>query len=138
MGLFGAKLSELISLSLFATVRNDRHTDTTTRLKQTCGLLCSVLVLSLFSLFPFVHFSNLFGGFATGFLLGMVIFAKYIEDEAQTVVWGCLGFVGLVLELFCTLYAMYEGDDLQLNVELSDVCEYFAVLYNDGYECTCS
>lgn len=136
MGLFGAKLSEILSLSLFETVRHERDFGDDVRLEQLGGLLCSSLVVGLFALIPYVEWSGHMGGLMAGFLIGMIIFSRYINSWTFAFLWGGAGFFGTV---FLSVYGMrFLLDEVEVDKSLADPCTLYAGLHSDGYSCGCS
>ena len=136
MGLFGAKLSEILSISLFETVRHERDFGDDVRLEQLGGILCSSLVVGLFALIPYVEWSGHMGGLMAGFLIGMIIFSRYINSWTFAILWGGAGFFGTV---FLSVYGMkFLLSDVDVDKSLADPCTLYAGLHSDGYSCGCS
>ena len=135
MGLFGAKLAEVFMFSCFCVERIGGSSSHGMRMEQLSGVLCSVSIISLFSLIPYVDWAGHLGGLLVGFLVGLCIFSSQIDGIFVKCLWGTAGFLGLVGLLVYTVTYMYTT--MEFNPELKDVCQFYRQLYREGYECTC-
>lgn len=139
MGLYGAKLSEVMCLTFFDTMGKgvDLLGDTM-RIEQLAGVLCSGAVVCLFSLIPYVDWAGHLGGLGAGFVVGMAIFAKRIRSTAWKILWGGLGIILASSGFGYGLYYLFGTGEVQPDEELADACEYFRRLFVEGYDCACS
>lgn len=139
MGLYGAKLSEVMCLAFFDTMGKDIDLlGDTMRIEQLAGVLCSGAVVCLFSLIPYVDWAGHLGGLGAGFVVGMTIFAKRIRSTAWKILWGGLGIILVSLGFGYGLYYLFGKGEVQPDEELADACEYFRRLFVEGYDCACS
>uniref|UniRef100_A0A7S2N158 rhomboid protease n=1 Tax=Helicotheca tamesis TaxID=374047 RepID=A0A7S2N158_9STRA len=135
MGIFGAKLAEVATMSLFQTKLRRGELGNLVRLEQVGGVMCAVLVVGLFTLIPFVDLSGHFGGLCGGFVSGVVLFSGRLRSLFLKFFWS---LAGIVLFVFGCIYSLiYLFQNVQANEELGDVCEYFRRLYAEGYNCEC-
>jgi membrane associated rhomboid family serine protease len=135
MGLFGAKLSEVVLRAC------DRHTTqqdvvaATVRKEQCCVVTASVLIVMAFSFIPFVDWAAHLGGLLAGIVVGMAIFALDIPGIGWKVAWLIVGGTATAAYFIATLTYMYSGQ-VQVIDELRDVCGYYKENFAD-YECNC-
>lgn len=141
MGLFGAKISEVLALSLFDTRRRGGGGNSTVgagdavRLEQVSGVLCSVAIVSLFSFIPYVDWSGHMGGLAVGFAVGTFLFSSILKHICWLLLWGLIGLGLVAASLGYGFYYLYT--EVEADEELGDPCEYFRRLFSEGYECEC-
>mmetsp|Transcript_15922 Transcript_15922/g.22684 ORF Transcript_15922/g.22684 Transcript_15922/m.22684 type:complete len:138 (-) Transcript_15922:244-657(-) len=135
MGLFGAKISEITSLTFFETVRLDRDYGDSFRKDQLGGILCSLSIVFVITFFPFVDWISQVGGFATGFFLGMIIFARYFQKWIWAILWGGSGLFVILFGFICC--ALIMTSEVIPDDDLGDVCIYFGYLHNENYDCNC-
>jgi membrane associated rhomboid family serine protease len=133
MGIFGAKLAQIIGWTLF-DLRNRAYYDAV-RLDQLGGLMCSISMLSILSFFTYIDWAGQVGGLLTGFLAGMFLFSHPIDSAVARFLWGTTGFLGLLgggLALsYLLVYEIVPDEDL------ADACSYFRNLYPEDYDCEC-
>jgi membrane associated rhomboid family serine protease len=132
MGLLGAKLAQATSHMVF----DIQKTEYEIRLEQMSGIMCSLAMLSLLSFVTYIDWSANAGGLVTGFLLGMMLFCKPIDDVPSRVVWCLMGLMGLVMGGYVFGRMLFEQQDM-LDAELADPCNYFRRLFPEGYDCEC-
>lgn len=135
MGLFGAKLGEVFMFSCFCVEHIDRKSTHGMRMEQLSGALCSVAILSLFSLIPYVDWAGHLGGLGVGFLVGLCIFSANIDGVFIKCLWGTFGIVSLIGGLAYAVFYIYT--EMQFDNQLLNVCNYYRQLYREGYECQC-
>ena len=136
MGLFGAKLSEVLCIFFFTLSRKNAYKVHNIRMEQFGGVFCSLSVITLFSFIPFIDWAGHIGGFCAGFFIGMIIFSSQIESRLCRLLWGVAGFLSMILFFvggLIQLYTVVEPDE-----SLADVCQYYRAYYYEGYECICS
>jgi membrane associated rhomboid family serine protease len=133
MGLFGAKIAQVISWTAFE-LQTSAYYDSV-QLDQLGGVMCSAALVSIMSLFTYIDWSGHMGGLAAGFLGGMLIFCKPIESTCIRILWGGTGLLGLLggacLLGYILLYETFPDEDL------ADACSYFRNLFPEGYDCEC-
>ena len=135
MGLFGAKLGEVFMFSCFCVEHIDRKSSHGMRMEQLSGALCSVAILSLFSLIPYVDWAGHLGGLGVGFLVGLCIFSANIDGVLVKCLWGTFGIVTLIGGLAYAIFYIYT--EMEFDNQLQNVCNYYRQLYREGYECQC-
>ena len=132
MGLFGAKLAEVVTQVCFEFNRGE---DESIRLEQLSSVLCSLSVILGLSFFTYIDWSAHMGGMATGFLVGMISFARPIRNRLSRTLWRLLGIILLFSGLPLAFYIFLEM--VEPDPELADTCEYYRNLYAEGYDCSC-
>lgn len=136
VGLFGAKLAEMLVVSAFETTRNRGDPSAHRfRVEQLTGALCSVSILSLFIFVPFVDWAGHMGGLGSGFFLGLMVFSCNVKNWCGRVFVWLIGFSAFVTGFLYSGYYLYMEMDFDLG--LRDACEYFRQIYREGYDCTC-
>jgi membrane associated rhomboid family serine protease len=134
MGLFGAKFAQVLGWTCF-DVHGDKYYDAI-HLDKLGGVMCSTALISMLSLFTYIDWAGHMGGLGAGFLGGMWLFCKPIENLCVRILWGGTGLLGLVGGAASLGYLMmYE---LNPDEDLADACEYFRNLYPEGYDCECA
>ena len=131
MGLFGAKIAQVITWTAF-DIRSSYFDST--QLDQLGGVMCSAALVSLLSFVTYIEWSGHMGGFSAGFFAGMFAFSSPIASRRIRLVWGLTGLAGLFIGAF---YLGYEMIKLYPDEELGDACQYFRNLYPEGYNCEC-
>ena len=130
MGLFGAKIAQVISWSCFEIQQNVQ-----VHLDQLGGVMCSAAIISILSCFTYIDLAGHMGGLGAGFLAGMFVFSNQIESTCIRILWGGTGLLGLLgasgLVGYLLLFETYADP------ELGDACSYFRNLYPEGYDCEC-
>ena len=133
MGLFGAKLSQITSWSCFDLQIGTSYESV--KLDHLSGLLCSTAVVSILSFFTYIDWAGHVGGLFTGFMAGMIFFARPIKSLCARFLWAFSGLLGLGLGAAGLVYMiMYE---ISPDAELADACSYFRNLFPEGYDCEC-
>lgn len=133
MGLFGAKIAQAFTWTIFDL--GNHILAQTVQFDQLGGVMCSTAMVSLLSFFTYIDWSGQLGGLAAGFLAGITFFSRPIANGWLRVLWASLGFAGLAaggIILTRVLLFKTEPDE-----ELADACQYFRVLYPEGYNCDC-
>ncbi len=133
MGLFGAKISQIIAYNSFKL--HSSHYLEAARFDQMGGVFCSASVMFLLSLVTYIDLSANIGGFVSGFLAGMLLFCRGIASGCLRFVWAFIGFGGLVSGAITLGYLLWV--ETYPDNELGDACEYFRNLYPEGYDCEC-
>ncbi|KAG7343971.1 rhomboid family protein [Nitzschia inconspicua] len=132
MGMFGAKIAQVVTWSIF--VLKSSLLEESARFDHLAGVLCSAAMVSLLSFFTYIDWSGHLGGFSTGFLVGMTLFAKPIASRTSQAIWGSIGVLGMVIGSSILVRIL---SSTELDEELGDACQYFRSLYPDGYTCEC-
>ena len=137
MGLFGGKLSELLSQTFFEQDKrglSGRRPDPGT--EQVGGVLCWMAIVSLTGLAPYIDFSAHIGGVLTGFLVGMVLFSCNIRNPCFAIGWFLIGMTLLVvLSVPAILFLLYRTNPAE---GMADPCEFYRNLFDEDYDCSCS
>jgi membrane associated rhomboid family serine protease len=136
MGLFGAKLSEVV-------MRACEHTETPqalmghqVRKEQCVGVTCSVIIVMLFSFIPYVDWAAHLGGLIAGMLVGIFLFARDgIETLCYRAVWVLAGLAATIGCFFWAIQYLYSGAIVP-SESLQDVCGYY-MTNNPDYQCNC-
>jgi len=135
MGLFGAKLGEVCMFAFPCVKRYGEVKAQALTREQFSGLFCSITILCLFILIPYVDWAGHLGGFVVGFFVGICIFSWNIDGIFLKCLWGTLGFAALLSGIIYAFYYMYTA--MEFNPDLEDVCNFYRQIYREGYECTC-
>jgi len=133
-GLFGAKLSEV-----FCRICESRRTSQgrighEVRMEQCRGVMCSVVLIGLFSFIPFVDWAAHLGGFLAGLVVGLMIFSFSVGNRWWVGIWFLVGLVLTVV--FYTVSLKYMYNEVEPPEEMRDVCGYYKQFFED-YECNC-
>lgn len=132
MGIFGAKLAEVLTLTIFDTFyRRDGAA-----FQHLSGTLCSLVTVCLFCAAPHNDWSGHIGGLATGFFLGMLLFGKYIRKLHLKAAWQLLG---LAIFVACLGTAINELVNYVTPSDVTgDACTYYKSIFMDqDYNCQC-
>jgi len=135
MGLFGAKLSEVVMRACERIRTKQDRVANQVRKEQCCAVSCSVIVIMLFSFIPYVDWAAHLGGLLAGIFVGIFIFACEIESKLWRVLWHLLGMAAVVISFTVALDYMYSGS-IEPIPELRDVCAYYQEALGE-YECQC-
>lgn len=139
MGLFGGKLAEWTCRACERRITKQQQIGHEVRNEQLAGVLCSVVVVGLFSFIPYVDWAAHLGGLVAGLTFGLCIFSCHHVQESTSRIWQALGlFVGLattVIGFSMAIQYMYSGN-VEPAEELRDVCGYYREAFED-YECQC-
>lgn len=133
MGLFAAKLAQVVTLSFFETRGID--IDDIIQLDQLSSVLCGLTLLSLLGSFTYIDWSGNMGGLLSGFLAGIFVFSSSIDGCCWSLLWFLLGFLGMVASISYVMYLYVE--EANPEEELTDVCNYYRNLWPENYECGC-
>ncbi|GKY97324.1 hypothetical protein MPSEU_000690800 [Mayamaea pseudoterrestris] len=136
MGLFGAKLAEVVLKACERVRTKQDRVGQSVRKEQCCVVSCSVVLILLFSFIPYVDWAAHVGGLAAGILVGWTIFAWEIENRFWRVLWFIVGTAGTVVAFFYAFDYLYSGA-IDPTDELRDVCQYYKDMLGGDYECTC-
>ena len=132
MGIFGAKLAEILTLTIFDTFyRRDGAA-----FQHLGGTLCSLVTVCLFCAAPHNDWSGHIGGLATGFFLGMVLFGKCIRKLHLKAAWQLLG---LAIFVACLGTAINElVNYVRPSDAIGDACTYYKSIFMEmDYNCQC-
>lgn len=135
MGLFGAKIAQSITWTMFKVNKNYRK-QADGMFEQLGGVVWSAILLLFLTIFTYIDWSGHLGGLVTGFLAGMAIFSFAITNIYSRAIWASIGIIGMVTGatvLGVGLFMHTEADE-----ELADICDYFRNLYPEGYSCECA
>jgi membrane associated rhomboid family serine protease len=135
MGIFGAKIAQAITWSIF-TLDKDYRKQANSMFERLGGVGWSATLVFLLTFFTYIDWSGHLGGLVTGFLVGMIYFSYAIASKCCRAIWLSIGIIGLVgggSLLGVVLFNYTEADE-----ELADACDYFRNLYPEGYACECS
>jgi rhomboid protease GluP len=133
MGMFGGKLAEIITLSLF-DLKDDRYDDLV-RVDQISSTMCGMALVFILSAFTYIDWSGLVGGFLFGFLGGVILLSGPVGSCCTRFFWISFSLLGLSSSTAGVLYLILtkiEPDD-----QLADVCDYFRAFFPEDYECQC-
>lgn len=133
MGLFAAKLAQVVTFIIFDTSTEGGHD--AIRLDLLSPLLCGLTIESVLGSFTYIDWSGNMGGLLSGFLAGLIVFSASIKGCCWRFWWAMLGLVGLVGSV-CYIMYLYVGTS-QPDEQLADPCEYFRSLFPEDYVCGC-
>lgn len=131
MGLFAAKLSQVVIFSLFET--KSQYGDAI-QLHQLSSILCGLTLASLMGALTYIDFSGNLGGLVSGFFAGIFVFSSCIKGCCGRFWWMLIGLGGLLASFIVPLYFFIS---VEPDERLSDVCEYFRSFHPEGYDCGC-
>ena len=134
MGLFAAKLAQVVTLSFFNT-KEGIDVDDVIQFDQLSSVLCGLTLVSLLGCFTYIDWSGNMGGLLAGFLAGMCVFSSSIDGCCWRFWWFLLGFTSMIGSIGYIIYLYVETGEPE--EELTDVCNYFRNLMTEGYECGC-
>mmetsp|Transcript_12379 Transcript_12379/g.16236 ORF Transcript_12379/g.16236 Transcript_12379/m.16236 type:complete len:365 (+) Transcript_12379:343-1437(+) len=135
MGLFGAKLAELLLKWCHKADTKEARISAKVRKEQCCMVTCSVVTVMAFSFIPYVDWAAHLGGLLGGLVIGCVIFALELEFMSCKFLWFALGLATTIAMYAAAIWYMYNGD-IEVVEELRDVCGYYQQQFED-YECRC-
>ena len=132
MGIFGAKLAEVLTITIFDTFyRRDGAA-----FRHLGGTLCSLATVCLFCAAPYNDWSGHIGGLATGFFLGVVLFGKYIRKLHLKAAWQLLGLAIFVACLGTAINELVKY--VAPSDATGDACTYYKSIFMDqDYNCRC-
>jgi membrane associated rhomboid family serine protease len=133
-GLFGAKLSEVFCRICEARRTRQQRIGHDVRMEQLKGIMCSVVIIALFSFIPYVDWAAHLGGLLAGIVVGLMIFAHSIDNRCWVRIWFLVGTALTIIFYAVSLNHMYT--DVDPPEEIRDVCEYYRSFFPD-YECNC-
>ena len=133
MGIFGAKLAEVLTVTIFDTFY---RRDGAAAIHNLSGTLCSLTTVCLFCAVPHNDWSGHIGGLATGFFLGIVVFGKYIRKLHLKAAWQLLG---LAIFVACLGTAINELVNYVTPSDATgDACTYYkSIFMGQDYNCQC-
>merc|ERR1719469_1666412 len=134
MGLFGAKLSEIFCRCCESADTQQGKIGHDVRNEQFGGVMCSVIIVGLFSFIPYVDWAAHLGGLVGGQIVGMLLFSSRIRTIACAIWWCLVGFAMSIIGYAMAI--MYLYTNVQPMDELRDVCGYYQQFFED-YECNC-
>jgi membrane associated rhomboid family serine protease len=135
MGIFGAKLSEIVCRSCESRESVQEKVGHAIRKHQLAEALGGSIIVMLFSFIPFVDWAAHLGGLLTGITVGLTVFAFSVESMVWRCIWLVVG-LALTITLFATSLT-YMYNDVEPVERLRDVCAYYQEFFED-YECSCS
>ena len=103
-------------------------------MEQFKGIMCSVVLVGLFSFIPYVDWAAHLGGFLAGLVVGLMIFAFSVGHRGFVGFWFLVGTALTITFYTVSLKHMYTEVDPP--EEMRDVCEYYQRFFED-YECNC-
>jgi membrane associated rhomboid family serine protease len=130
MGIMGFYVAEIIGEMVYETIQDfDESAE-----ERGISALCTLAILNLFVLFPYVDMYGLAGGFLGGLGLGLISFSRLVlmKDDKQKLLCAGIGV------LFVILMPVFMIPTMQTNDFLADPCTYFESMYEDNYDCDCS
>lgn len=131
VGLFGAKVGEIIMMMSFRT----KDAYLVDGMHQLTALSVTLFFTFLLVLFPYVGWGGHIGGLLTGFITGMIIFSEKIKHRRDRKIWSGSGLILGVLTFFLFIGQLIESSP---NNDLADVCEYYENMHPENYECNCA
>jgi membrane associated rhomboid family serine protease len=132
MGLFAAKLAQVVTFSFFDT--KSQYGDAI-RIDQLTPILLGLTLSSLLGALTYIDFSGNLGGLVAGFFAGISVFSGCIRGCCWSFFWRLLGLLGLGATYVLPVYFLLET--VEPDEQLADVCEYFRRFFPEGYECGC-
>jgi membrane associated rhomboid family serine protease len=132
MGLFAAKLSQVVIFSLFET--KSQYGDAI-QLHQLSSILCGLTLASLMGALTYIDFSGNLGGLVSGFFAGMYMFSSCIQGCCGRFWCMLFGLVGVLASFVVPLYFFITT--IEPDEQLAEVCDYFRSFHPEGYECGC-
>mmetsp|Transcript_36589 Transcript_36589/g.88190 ORF Transcript_36589/g.88190 Transcript_36589/m.88190 type:complete len:383 (+) Transcript_36589:141-1289(+) len=133
MGLFGAKLSEIMLLCCEKSTNVKERAGERSRKQQATLVIGGIVIVMAMSFIPYVDWAAHLGGMLAGLVLGFVCFSFKIRNWFFMGIWFVVG-VGSTIALYSILMTyMYE---VETKDELRDVCGYYQQFFDD-YECKC-
>ena len=132
MGLFAAKLAQVVTFGLFDT--KSQYGDAI-RSNQLTPILLGLTLSSLLGAMTYIDFSGNLGGLVAGFFAGMAVFSGCLRSCCFGFFWRLLGLLGLGATFVLPMYFLL--DTVEPDEQLADVCEYFRRFFPEGYECGC-
>jgi membrane associated rhomboid family serine protease len=135
MGIFGAKIAEIICRSHESRITVQQKVGHAIRKHQLAEALGGAIIVMLFSFIPFVDWASHLGGLVTGLFVGLMIFSSYIQNPLWRRVGFIMGAILTVSLLATSLIYMYT--QVHPADRLRDVCGYYQQFFA-GYECSCS
>lgn len=133
MGMFGGKLAEIITLSLF-DLKNDQYEDLV-RVDQISSTMCGMALVFILSAFTYIDWSGHMGGFLFGFLGGIILLSGPVESCCTRFFWVSFALLGLLSSTAGLLYLILTK--IEPDEQLADVCDYYRSFFPEDYECKC-
>jgi len=135
MGLFGAKLAEVVCRCCESEDSRQKRVAHDVRKEQCGGTLCAVTLVMAFSFIPYVDWAAHLGGLIAGLLVGFAVFSCSMEMVGSRILFCIAGLAITVVCFVWSLAYMYSGV-IEPAEELRDVCGYYKQFFDD-YECRC-
>eukprot|EP00934_Nitzschia_sp_Nitz4_P005209 Nitzschia sp. Nitz4//scaffold25_size161228//123082//124288//NITZ4_002449-RA/size161228-augustus-gene-0.116-mRNA-1//1//CDS//3329544643//5199//frame0 len=135
MGLFGAKLAEVICRFCESDRTEQGRIGHQVRKEQCVAASCSVAMVMAFSFVPYVDWSAHLGGLIGGFCVGMILFSLDIVKQVWKLFWLLAGIAMSIVFFTVSIQHMYSGA-IDPDDGLKDVCGYYKEFFDD-YECNC-
>mmetsp|Transcript_12955 Transcript_12955/g.19058 ORF Transcript_12955/g.19058 Transcript_12955/m.19058 type:complete len:303 (+) Transcript_12955:78-986(+) len=135
MGLFGAKLTEILCRICEPRITVQQKVGNAIRKELFTGMLIAIVVTMVFSFLPYVDWAAHLGGLLAGIFIGMLLFACSIEYTFCKILWFIIGLFLTVFGFALALDYMYHR--VEPVEELADVCGYYQQFFED-YECHCT
>ena len=132
MGIFGAKLAEVLTMTAFDTF----HGRDGTAVEQLGGTLCSLVVVCILAVMPMIDWSGHMGGLATGFFLGMTVFGKLIRKLHWKALWQLFGLALFITGLGLAINELVN--EVKPSDAIGDACEFYKDIFGHNYDCTCT
>jgi membrane associated rhomboid family serine protease len=133
MGLYGAKLAQVVTVSFFE-LRKNKYDDGV-RMEQLSSVLCGMTLVFLLTAFSYIDWSGHMGGILCGFFAGIVLFSNPIQSCCTWFFWVTFGLIGLIAPLAAVLY--YFVTTSEPDEDIADACEYFRSFFPENYDCNC-
>jgi membrane associated rhomboid family serine protease len=133
MGLYGAKLAQVVTVSFFE-LRQNKYDDVV-RMEQLSSVLCGMTLVFLLTAFSYIDWSAHMGGILCGFFAGIVLFSNPIQSCCAWFFWVSFGLLGLIAPLAAVLY--YFVTTSEPDEDIADACEYFRSFFPENYDCNC-
>ena len=130
VGLFGAKIAEIILFMCFKT----KDSYVLDGVHQLLAILFTLFFVSLLIFLPFVEWGGHFGGFLTGFIIGMFVFTRKLKYGFDKKIWFGCGTVMFIVTSFMFFTQLKRSS---ANEDLANVCEYYVNIHPENYDCQC-
>lgn len=131
VGLFGAKISEVIMLMSFKT----KDAYLIDGMHQLSAILFTLFFVSLLLFFPYVEWRAHMGGFVAGFIIGMFVFTKKIKRGDDKKLWFGIGLLLAGIASFILLVELIKSTP---SADLADVCTFYENMHPENYDCQCA
>jgi membrane associated rhomboid family serine protease len=136
MGLFGAKLSEVLLRACEKVRTKQDRVGHQVRKEQCCVVSCCVIITLAFSFIPYVDWAAHVGGVVGGILIGIPIFACEIESRLWKSIWFVVGTAATLLTFAGLIEYLFFSGEIIPSQQLRDICAYYKEQMG-GYQCKC-